>query len=80
MTKVNDEREKLIEYLDIHCVDESGELKAWHIADFIIADRKRIVDPLVKVSDADEDCEYVNDIKLWEAIDETLKRAGVYDQ
>lgn len=47
------------------------------IANYIIKDRERVVAPLVKVSDMDENCEYVNEQKLWEAIDETLKLAAI---
>lgn len=36
------EREKLIEYLETHCIDSYGELQPCQVADFIINDRKRI--------------------------------------
>lgn len=45
------ERERLIEYLDTHCVDTYGELQTWQVADFIILDRKNMVEKCVKIAE-----------------------------
>lgn len=45
-------RDKLIELLNTSCVDEYGELQAWAIADFIMTDRERIIEPLIKWQNA----------------------------
>lgn len=76
-------RDELIKELENKiCRSASIEANISYLADFIIEDRNRIVQPLVK---------YKSDVKLWdrrgwgldshtisdEAIDETLKLAGV---
>lgn len=35
------ERDKLIEYLDTHCIDSYGELQTWQVADFILSERNK---------------------------------------
>lgn len=81
------EREKLIEDLKEICkvekLDKDGlpyEDYEWaedKIADFILADRKRIVHPLIKWK------KEMNSTGKWpdpyEAIDETLKLAGILE-
>ena len=65
------ERENLIKVLR----HKSGSDKQLHIedvADFILADRKRIVEPLVKVM-----LGRIDDNATFDAIQETLKLAGV---
>lgn len=78
-------REELIEYLDTHCIDSYGELQTWQVADFIISDRKKVVEPLVKYKS------WIKCPEKWRewcssgnshchsdsAIDQTLKKAGV---
>ena len=72
-----DEREKLIEYLDTHCIDSCGE--TWKIADFILSDRKRIVEPLVKLLKENIllSSKAGGKTSVNKAIDQTLKNAGV---
>lgn len=67
-----DSREKLIDYLETHCIDSYGELKPWQVADFILKDRQRIVEPLVKVMAG-----RIDDNATYDAIQETLKLSGV---
>lgn len=50
----------------------TGDKAAEIVADFIIADRKRIVEPLVKLKEC-----YITNHETKEAIDETKKRAGL---
>jgi len=78
MTERLSERERLIEHLDTHCIDQYGELQTWKVANFILADRARIVEPLLKaLKKADnEDCAFGQCDIYEEAIDETLKRAN----
>lgn len=68
------EREKLIDELSKTIMVEialSGQVDVEKIADFIEADRKRIVAPLVKHLEGP-----IDDNAKCEAIDETLRLAG----
>lgn len=69
------EREKLIEELEEMTKDE-GDICLECIADFILEDRKRIVEPLVKLGSLKTQQPPTKE-KLIYAIDETLKLAGV---
>ncbi len=66
-------KEELVKELKKIRVEHSGLYVTEHIADFILADRKRIVEPLVAVRKEwfPVDTDVVNAIK------ETLKRAGI---
>lgn len=82
---MNEERDKLIE--ELHNIEVKtpdgmktkhiGSLvKYWHlkaIANFIISDRKRIVEPLIKANTNKYGCLIVEN----KAVKETLKLAGV---
>lgn len=46
---------------------------------FVIADRKTVIAPLNEVIKMDENCEYVSDERLWEAIDQSVNIAGIED-
>lgn len=70
------EREKLIEYLDSRCIDSYGELQTWQVVDFILTDRKRIVEPLVELINSNDEFKW-HVTRTKEAIDQTLKNAGV---
>lgn len=74
---MNTEREKLIERIEEEIMPvQMGNPRAWHIADFILADRKRIVEPLVKYYENDREPDYDGAIAQ-DAIDEAIKLAGV---
>ena len=75
---MTDAREKLIKELrDIidRNTDEDGFVYCGDIADFIIQDRKRICDPLVKFKPSNDDAVNIDNIAL--AILKTLKNAGI---
>lgn len=77
------EREKIIEHFKKALLtSEKGYLYAIDldiISDFILADRKRIVEPLVKIKDpySDRGWSILFDRNMTKSIDETLKNAGV---
>lgn len=66
------ERDKLIDIIDREFVGD--RTMARDIADFILADRKRIVEPLVKYKS--EHKTGWGNFDTDDVIDETLKRAG----
>ncbi len=74
------EREKIIKQLDTYGIDGYGELQRCQVVDFILEDRKRIVEPLINFKRSvnfyrkDAWNPYVDSAK---AIDKTLKLAGV---
>lgn len=70
--QMKDEREKLIEELEkLADKDTPVYVHVIDIADFILADRKRIVEPLLKSEPQ------MAHSRTIEAIRETLKRAGL---
>lgn len=81
---MNEERKRLIEEINkaMFRDEDKGCVKPSEIADFIIADRKRICEPLIEVNKflRTEDI----DLPMFgyhyaEAIDKTLNRAGFGD-
>lgn len=76
---MNEERYKLIEELknNIKFLNLLNEKGFEDIADFIIADRARIVEPLLKKYTDEERDTYGSFDLLYNDVQETLKRAGV---
>ncbi len=73
---VQNEREKLLEKLQLLNIKNGGLISLSVLADFILADRKRIVEPLVKHKEIQSRDEWrESDVNI--AIDESLKNAGV---
>lgn len=69
------EREKLIEEL-LYCYRSLDSIDATLVVDFILSDRRRIVEPLVKFSNRKENFDtFEMDAAL--AMVETLKNAGL---
>lgn len=66
------ERERLIKFIKPKCVNDTVGLE---LVDWILADRKRIVEPLVKIKNGRSTIEKFP-LKMIRAIDETLKLAG----
>lgn len=66
--KFDGEREKLIEELRQKQVKTVDDYR-----DFILADRRRVVEPLVKAKSNKEEP------YIWDAVDQTLKNAGIGD-
>lgn len=69
-------RNKLIEYLDTHCIDSYGELQTSKVASFILKDRQRIFAHLVKFNSElhTNPSDFVEKARI--AIDKTLQLAG----
>lgn len=76
---MNEEREKLIEeLLKLNLGNTNRPYN--EVADFIIADRARIVEPLVNLPTRSvdyQDSMFIYASRLNEAVQQTLKRAGV---
>jgi hypothetical protein len=71
------EREKLVRELVEQCMDENEwYLNVLLVADFILADRARIVEPLVEYKKKSKVCS-VYGFDMSDAIDKTLSNAGV---
>lgn len=74
------EREKLIEQLLLFYDEQSICLTAESTADFILADRKRICEPLIGLNGEDVQRGCICCVGLMKRINETLKLAGAYDR
>ena len=72
------ERDKLIEELQKERDRTGGFYTLEDIADFVLADRKRIVDPLNNHLTYFDDCHYCN--KMADAINKTLTNAGLFNE